>query len=63
MPYLDNHVMMTLKLGRWSQGHALRAFEIEHEMARERQCMQPASKKRTRWFSLGNLKILWTSTA
>ncbi len=63
MPYLDNHVMMTLKLDRWSQDHVLRGFEIERELAaaRERQTIRPV--KRTRRFSLGNLKMLWTSNA
>ncbi|MCA0908224.1 MULTISPECIES: hypothetical protein [Ruegeria] len=63
MPYLDTHVMMTLRLGQWSQDHTLRAFEIEREIAMARQCKQPVSKKRSRRFSLGNLKMLWTSTA
>ncbi len=63
MPYLDNHVMMTLKLDRWSQDHVLRGFEIERELAaaRERQTIRPV--KRTRRFSLGNLKMFWTSNA
>ena len=63
MPYLDNHVMMTLKLGRWSDDHTLRAFEIERELAQARQPCQARIKKRRRRFSLGNLKMLWTSTA
>ncbi|WP_170763377.1 hypothetical protein [Ruegeria lacuscaerulensis] len=61
MPYLDNHVMMTLKLDRWSQDHNLRAFEIEREIMAARQPCAP--RKRTKRFSLGNLKMLWTSTA
>ncbi|RBW53173.1 hypothetical protein [Ruegeria sp. A3M17] len=61
MPYLDNHVMMTLKLDRWAQDHTLRAFEIEREIMAARQPC--ASRKRTKRFSLGNLKMLWTSTA
>ncbi|WP_299664268.1 hypothetical protein [uncultured Ruegeria sp.] len=63
MPYLDNHVMMTLKLDRWSQDHVLRGFEIERERAaaRERHAARPA--KRTKRISLGNLKMLWTSNA
>ncbi|WP_109310694.1 hypothetical protein [Ruegeria sp. AU67] len=61
MPYLDNHVMMTLKLDRWAQDHTLRAFEIEREIMTARQPCAP--RKRTKRFSLGNLKMLWTSTA
>ncbi|SMO68101.1 hypothetical protein [Ruegeria faecimaris] len=61
MPSLDNHVMMTLQLGRWSQDHTLRAFEIEREIMASRQPCAP--KKRTRRFSLGNLKLLWTNPA
>ncbi|CUK11454.1 hypothetical protein RUE5091_03418 [Ruegeria denitrificans] len=61
MPSRDNHVMMTLKLDRWAQDHTLRAFEIEREiMAARRPC---APKKRAKRFSLGNLKLFWTSTA
>ena len=63
MPSRDNHVMMTLKLDRWSQDHTLRAFEIERELASARHCTQPEARKRTRRFSLGNLKMLWSSTA
>ncbi len=63
MPYLDNHVMMTLKLDRWSQDHVLRGFEIERELAATRQRQIGRPVKRTRRFSLGNLKILWTSSA
>ena len=63
MPHLDNHVMMTLKLGQWSQDHTLRAFEIERELAQERHCRQPVSTKRTRRISLGNLKMLWARIA
>ena len=59
MPHLDNHIMMTLNLGQWSQDHTLRAFEIERELAQERHCRQPVSTKRTRRISLGNLKMLW----
>ncbi|MEO1106923.1 MAG: hypothetical protein AAFX90_03295 [Pseudomonadota bacterium] len=63
MPYLDNHVMMTLKLGRWSQDHTLRAFEIERELAEARLPCQARTRKRRRRFSLGNLKMLWTNAA
>lgn len=62
MPNLDNHVMMTLKLGRWSQDHTLRAFEIEREIAAARHRNLTSSRKRTKRFSLGNLKMLWGST-
>jgi len=58
MPSRDNHVMMTLKLGHWSQDHTLRAFEIEREIMASRCPHTP--RKRTRRFSLGNLKMLWT---
>jgi hypothetical protein len=61
MPSRDNHVMMTLQLGRWSQDHSLRAFEIERELMSTRQPCAP--RRRTRRFSLGNLKLLWTGTA
>ncbi len=63
MPSRDNHVLMTLKLDRWSQDHTLRAFEIEREIMTARQCSQFKPRKRARWFSLGNLKALWSSTA
>ena len=63
MPYLDNHVMMTLKLDRWSQDYVLRGFEIERELAAARECKAARPIKRTKRFSLGNLKMLWTSTA
>ncbi|WP_120634017.1 hypothetical protein [Ruegeria sp. EL01] len=63
MPYRDNHVMMTLKLGRWSQEHTLRAFEIEREIMSARQKTAVKPKTRTKRFSLGNLKSLWGSTA
>ncbi|SDX48588.1 hypothetical protein SAMN05444358_106120 [Ruegeria halocynthiae] len=63
MPYLDNHVMMTLKLDRWSQDHALRGFEIERELAAAREGQTRRHVKRTRRFSLGNLKMLWISNA
>lgn len=63
MPYLDNHVLMTLKLDRWSQDHALRGFEIERELAAARGCKAVRPRKRARRFSLGNLKLLWTSNA
>ncbi len=57
MPSRDNHVMMTLQLGPWSQGHRLRAFEIEREIMAARQpCV---SRRRKRRLSLGNLKLLW----
>lgn len=59
MPSRDNHVMMTLQLGRWSQDHTLRAFEIEREIAAARQ-RKTHHRKRNRRFSLGNLKLLWT---
>lgn len=63
MPYHDNHVMMTLKLDRWAQDHSLRAFEIERELAeaRHHETARPTRPKRR--FSLGNLKMLWTSWA
>ncbi len=61
MPSRDNHVMMTLKLDRWSQDHSLRAFEIERELASARYCEKATPRKRTRRFSLGNLKMLWGS--
>ncbi|GAA6161688.1 hypothetical protein NBRC116589_38620 [Ruegeria sp. HU-ET01832] len=61
MPSRDNHVMMTLQLGRWSQDHNLRAFEIERELMSTRQPCAP--RRRIRRFSLGNLKLLWTGTA
>ena len=61
MPSRDNHVMMTLKLDRWAQDHTLRAFEIEREFMATRQPSPP--RKRAKRFSLGNLKMLWTSTA
>jgi hypothetical protein len=61
MPHLDNHVMMTLKLGPWAQDHTLRSFEIEREIMAARQPCAP--RKRRKRFSLGNLKMLWTSTA
>ncbi len=63
MPYRDNHVMMTLKLGRWAQDHTLRGFEIERELAAARHRTNTRTKKRTRRFSLGNLKTLWISWA
>ena len=63
MPHLDNHVMMTLKLGQGSQDHTLRAFEIEGEIAQERHRRQSVSTKRTRRISLGNLKMLWARIA
>ncbi|SLN58339.1 hypothetical protein [Ruegeria meonggei] len=59
MPSLDNHVMMTLKLGRWAQDHSLRAFEIEREIMASRQPCAPRTRRKR--FSLGNLKMLWTS--
>ena len=62
MPSRDNHVMMTLQLDRWAQDHTLRAFEIEREIMATRH-QKPAPRKRTKRFSLGNLKMLWTSTA
>lgn len=61
MPCRDNHVMMTLKLGRWAEDHKLRAFEIEREIMAARH--PEVQKKRTRRFSLGNLKTLWLSTS
>ncbi len=63
MPSRDNHVLMTLKLDRWSQTHNLRAFEIERELAeaRERCNTRPITPRRR--FSLGNLKMLWISSA
>ncbi len=63
MPSRDNHVMMTLKLDRWSQDHALRAFEIERELASARECGNTRPVRRKRRFSLGNLKVLWTGNA
>ncbi len=63
MPSLDNHVLMHLKLERWSQDHKLRAYEIERELAADRHRTQPARRKRSRRISLGNLKLLWTNMA
>ncbi len=63
MPCLDNHVMMTLKLGQWSQDHALRAFEIEREIAATRHCSLTSAKTRKRWLSLGKLKRLMRKPA
>ncbi|WP_298937305.1 hypothetical protein [uncultured Ruegeria sp.] len=63
MSYYDNHVMMSLKLGRWSQEHSLRAYEIEREIMAARQKTPVKSKIRIKRFSLGNLKSLWGSTA
>lgn len=63
MPSRDHHVMMTLKLGRWSQDHALRSFEIEREIAAARHACAEEPTPRRRRFSLGNLKMLWTGTA
>ncbi|MCG7520686.1 hypothetical protein [Ruegeria sp. Ofav3-42] len=62
MPSRDNHVMMTLQLDRWAQDHTLRAFELEREILAAR-AHKPVPRKRTKRFSLGNLKMLWTSTA
>ncbi|EEE36717.1 hypothetical protein RKLH11_551 [Rhodobacteraceae bacterium KLH11] len=53
--------MMTLQLGRWSQHQALRRFRIERAAIHTCKSMRPV--KRTRRFSLGNLKILWASSA
>lgn len=61
MPSRDHHVMMTLQLGRWSQHQALRRFRIERAAIHTCKSMRPV--KRTRRFSLGNLKILWASSA
>ena len=65
MPSRDNHVMMTLKLGRWSQDHILRGFEIERELAAAREHNNIPPVRRRKRFSLGNLKgnlkVLWTS--
>ncbi|KIC45281.1 MAG: hypothetical protein AB3N07_02380 [Ruegeria sp.] len=63
MPSRDNHVMMTLKLDRWAQDHTLRGFEIERELAAARTQPRSQTRKRARRFSLGNLKLLWTSWA
>lgn len=63
MPSRDNHVMMTLQLGRWAQDHTLRAYEIEREIMADRQPRFASPKRRTKRFSLGNLKMLWSSTA
>ncbi|WP_171211157.1 hypothetical protein [Ruegeria sp. HKCCA5426] len=59
MPSRDNHVLMTLKLGQWSNKHNLRAFEIEREVAANRQ--RCTARRRARRFSLGNLKLHWTN--
>ncbi len=59
MPSRDNHVMMTLKLGRWSQDHTLRGFEIERQIMAERHCRSVQQRRRVRRFSLGNLKMIW----
>ena len=61
MPSRDNHVMMTLKLGRWSQDHILRGFEIERELAAAREHSNIRPVRRRRRFSWGNLKVFWTS--
>lgn len=61
MPSRDNQVMMTLQLDRWAPERNLRAFEIEREIMAARQPC--ARRKRSKRFSLGNLKMLWTSTA
>ncbi len=63
MPSRDEHVLMSLKLERWSQDHTLRGYEIERELAAARHKARPERRKRTRRFSLGNLKMLWGSTA
>jgi hypothetical protein len=55
--------MITLKLGPWAQEHALRGFDIEREIATARQACVGVPRKRSKRFSLGNLKMLWTSTA
>ncbi|MEM6657711.1 MAG: hypothetical protein AAF496_09500 [Pseudomonadota bacterium] len=62
MPSLDHHVMMALKLDRWSQEHNLRAFEIEREIFCARQSATKPKRKPLRRFSLGNLKLIWGST-
>ena len=59
MPYLDNHVMMTLKLDRWAQEHTLRGYEIERELAATRHRGNLRQQRRVRRVSLGNLKMLW----
>ncbi|WP_170400988.1 hypothetical protein [Ruegeria arenilitoris] len=46
MPSLDNHVMMTLKLGPWAQDHTLRSFEIEREIMAAR---HPCAPRKRRW--------------
>lgn len=61
MPSRDHHVMMTLKLDRWSEDHALRGFEIERELAATRECRDTRPVRRKWRFSLGNLKMLWTN--
>ncbi len=63
MPSRDHHVMMTLKLDRWTQDHSLRGFEIERELSQARQRCDTRPVKRRRRFSLGNLKMLWISSA
>ena len=63
MPSRDNHVMMTLKLDRWSQDHILRGFEIERELSAARHRKTSRPRKRQKRFSLGNLKMLWVSSA
>lgn len=63
MPSRDHHVMMTLKLDRWSQDHTLRAFEIEREILAERHRNLIAPRNIRRRFSLGNLKMLFGKTA
>ncbi len=45
MTFYDNHVLMTLKLDRWSQDHSLRAYEIERELAAQR-APQPVRRRR-----------------
>ncbi len=63
MPSRDNHVMMKLKLGRWSQHRAPRGFEIESEIASVRHCENTQPKRRKRLFSLRNFKAIWPGWA
>ena len=63
MPSRDHHVMMSLQLGRWSQDHALRGFEIKRELTAAREHKKTRPIKRNKRFSLGNLKMLWISNA
>ncbi len=63
MPSLDHHIMMKLKLERWSHGHPPRGFEIEREIMADRHRSKSIGRKKTGRFSLGTLKMLWRRTA